>query len=275
MRSRLHAAFGSLRYLAVSCMLAVSIAPAGSAQAFDWAQQAPVAGTGNERTDGDAVGEPVGELDPGAPIVDRDFGVSTRSAGLDRQVEMYQWRLHRGEYQRVWNAARIDSSDFDDAHRNPPFLLDNRRWWSDDARLDGRPVDQEVLQALGEWRVFRPGFSRLPLNMAATFQPEGDGLGSAENPLQPQIGDLRIRWRELVLPPLQGRVVFRDGAWRLRPSAAPGAAHAAAPAAARGAAAASRSGSSDDGTLSWWWLSLPLVLLLILALWRRSPKGKR
>jgi hypothetical protein len=33
--------------------------------------------------------------------------------------------------------------------------------------------------------------------------------------LDPQIGDLRIRWRELVLPPLQDRIVLRDGRWRL------------------------------------------------------------
>ena len=62
---------------------------------------------------------------------------------------------------------------------------------------------------------FRPGFSALPGNLAVTFQPEGDGLGSAENPLDPQVGDLRIRWRELVLPPLQDRIVMRDGRWRL------------------------------------------------------------
>lgn len=217
-------------------------------------------------------GEPIGVLDPGAPLVDRDFGVSTRSAGLDRQVEMYQWRMHEGAYQRVWNAARIDSSSFDEAHQNPPFPLDSQRWWSTDARLDSQPVAPEVLQALGEWRVFRPGFSRLPLNMAATFQPEGDGLGSAENPLQPQIGDLRIHWRELGLPPLQGRVVFRDGAWRLRPSAAPGAGSGGpVPAAARDRVAMDV--VADAGGGSWWWLSIPLLLLLWLLV-RRISKGK-
>src|SRR3546814_20074107 len=52
--------------------------------------------------------------------------------------------------------------------------------------------------------------------MSATFQPEGDGLGSAENPLAPQVGDLRITWRALVLPPLAERLVLRDGQWTLR-----------------------------------------------------------
>ena len=86
--------------------------------------------------------------------------------------------------------------------------------------LDDRPLDPEVVARLGEWREFRPSFSTLPGNLAATFQPEGDGLGSAENPLDPQVGDLRIHWRELVLPPLQGRVVLERGTWRLAPAPA-------------------------------------------------------
>ena len=110
---------------------------------------------------------------------------------------------------------------FAPGHANPPKLpLDNRRWWSDDATLEGKPIDLAVLQTLGQWRVFRPNFSRLPANLAASFQPEGDGLGSAENPLDPQIGDLRITWRELSLPPLEGKVELRGDRWVLSPEAA-------------------------------------------------------
>lgn len=171
-------------------------------------------------------GEPLGEPRPGKSLSDRDFGVSTRQFGLDRRVEMYQWRRDfavaaQGEgYQRVWNAAPIDSAGFGAGHVNPPRLpLENKRWWSQSATLDGKPLGDEVLRAVGEWRVFRPNFSRLPANLAATFQPEGDGLGSSENPLDPQIGDLRVTWRELRLPPLEGKLVLRDGVWHLRPEA--------------------------------------------------------
>ena len=171
-------------------------------------------------------GEPLGEPRPGKSLSDRDFGVSTRQFGLDRRVEMYQWRRDfavaaQGEgYQRVWNAAPIDSAGFGAGHVNPPRLpLENKRWWSQSATLDGKPLGDEVLRAVGEWRVFRPNFSRLPANLAATFQPEGDGLGSSENPLDPQIGDLRVTWRELRLPPLDGKLVWRDGVWHLRPEA--------------------------------------------------------
>jgi hypothetical protein len=167
--------------------------------------------------------EPVDDPQPGEALRDRDFGVVSRQFGLDRQVEMYQWRADGDGYARVWNSAPIDSSGFAPGHENPTKIpLDSRRWWSDSATLDGQPLDLAVLQVLGEWHVFRPSFSRLPANLAASFQPEGDGLGSAENPLDPQIGDLRVRWRELRLPPLAGRVEWRGGGWRLRPDAMQG-----------------------------------------------------
>ncbi|GAB3090628.1 TMEM43 family protein [Lysobacter terrae] len=163
-----------------------------------------------------AQGEPEGFPDPGPMLVDPDFKVSTRQFGLDRRVEMYQWRVAEGKFERVWHEALIDSTGLDAAHANPPKLpLDNRRWWAEQPTLDGKPLDPAVLRSLGEWRELRPGFSRLPANLAASFQPEGEGLGSAENPLEPQIGDLRITWRELVLPPLTGKIALRDGVWQL------------------------------------------------------------
>lgn len=163
-----------------------------------------------------AQGEPEEFPEPGAVLVDPDFKVGTRQFGLDRRVEMYQWRAGDRGYERVWHGAAIDSSGFAEGHVNPPKLqLDNRIWWAEKPTLDGRPLDPSVLRSLGEWRVLRPNFSRLPANLAASFQPEGEGLGSAENPLDPQIGDLRVSWRELVLPPLAGKVVLREGVWRL------------------------------------------------------------
>jgi len=171
-----------------------------------------------------APSEPQGVAKPGGALRDRDFGVSTRQFGLDRRVEMYQWRGSAADYQRVWNSALIDSSRFAPGHENPPSLpLQSRRWWARGPGRDGRPFDGQVLHRLGTWRRFRPDFARLPANLAASFQPEGDGLSTSDNPLAPQIGDLRVSWRELVLPPLAGKVELRDGVWRLtaRAAAAP------------------------------------------------------
>ena len=166
--------------------------------------------------------QPVPQGEPVAAnrLRDAEFGVSTRQFGLQRRVEMLQWRRQGAGYARAWTSEPVDSSGFDARHVNPgAFPIETRYWIAGEVTLDGRPVDEDVLKALGVWRGFRPGFSALPGNLSATFQPEGDGLGSAENPLAPQIGDLRITWHELTLPPLAGRVALRDGVWLLKPGA--------------------------------------------------------
>ncbi|MEO6171199.1 MAG: hypothetical protein ABIO84_09735 [Lysobacter sp.] len=164
-----------------------------------------------------AVVSPQGEPVAAKPIEDSEFGVRTSRFGLDRQVEMYQWqRDDRGGYRQVWKPALVDSSDYAADYANPTEIpLASRIWWASSVTLDGKPVALPVLKALGRWQEFRPAFTRLPANLAATFQPEGDGLGSAINPLDPRIGDLRIHWRALHLPPLIGKVELRDGTWQL------------------------------------------------------------
>ena len=204
---------------------------------------------------------PLGPPTTDQPLRDPEFGVRTRHVGLEREVRMYQWQRAGQGYARVWSAQAIDSGAFAPGHDNPPFPLRGARWLPAAVRVDGKLLAPDVLAKLGRWREFRPGFSALPGNLAATFQPQGDGLGSAENPLAPRIGDLRINWRERVLPPLRGRVVLRDDRWRLAPEAA---------------APASPDPSGDADPVSrqqhfWvfgagWWLAAGIVLLLLAAL---------
>ena len=204
--------------------------------------------------------------DPSAPpqaegkLRDPDFGVRSGHFGLERQVEMFQWREDGDAYDRAWNDAPVDSAAFPPGHDNPPFPLQSQRWEASAVTVDGVALDPEVVQGLGRWREFRPAFSALPGNLAATFQPQGDGLGSAMNPLAPEVGDLRIHWRELVLPPLAERIELRDGRWRLRPGESadgvPG-------------LAAEATGSQDEHARWWWWLAVVPAVLVLAALRRR------
>jgi len=206
-----------------------------------------------------------------AVLRDRDFGVSSEGFGLDRRVEMYQWVQSDGSFQEVWNEALIDASSFPPEYRNPDRLpIEGKRWWADSATLDGKPLDREVLYALGRWEAFRPDFSRLPANLAASFQPEGDGLGSSDDPAAPQVGDLRIRWRRLVLPTLAGRVVLRDGRWQLTPQAA---AQPIAP----DDPAVDVSGTDEVFAQRWWpWLvAATFAILLGFVLFRRAWYRRR
>ncbi len=215
------------RWLAALVLVTVTVGVAGAADV--------------PRTVG-ASTSPQGEPVAANPIEDAEFGVQTSRFGLDRQVEMYQWqRDGPGAYRQVWKPALVDSSGFPAEYANPTEIpLASRIWWASAVTLDGKPVALPVLKALGRWQEFRPAFTRLPANLAATFQPEGDGLGSAINPLDPRIGDLRIHWRALHLPPLIGKVELRDGTWQLSaptrvasvPAQAQGQAQRAPPAAA-------------------------------------------
>jgi hypothetical protein len=223
--------------------------------------------TGAAFAQADAGEEPMDPPQPGEALRDRDFGVVSHRFGLDRQVEMFQWRADASGYTQVWNAAPIDSSHFAPGHENPARMpLGSRRWLAQGATLDGSPIDPAVLQTLGQWRGFRPNFSRLPANLAASFQPEGDGLGSAENPLEPRVGDLRIFWRELHLPPLQDKVELRNGRWQLTAGAA-----AEALSAARASTVVEL--PDDEGRkLLPWLLGGAVAVVALGLLWRRRRR---
>lgn len=209
---------------------------------------------------------PMGAPQPDKTLRDPEFGVVARHLGLERQVTMLQWQAAGAGYTQVWSPVAIDSSRFPPGRQNPGALpLQGRRWLARTVTVDGKPLDHEVLRTLGEWRDFRPSFSALPGNLAATFQPEGMGLGSAENPLQPAIGDLRIRWRDLTLPPLDGLVELRDGRWQLVPTVRvdrpPTTDPDAAPQSVRGSA--------------WgWWLAGIAVMLAVLVVVARHRRRR-
>jgi len=188
------------------------------AMGFAFACLLPAAGTVRAQ---EAAPDPASPPQPVATVRDPDFGVSARHFGLERDVEMFQWQRNGDAYGRAWSAEALDSSGFAPGHDNPPFPLHGHRWIADEVRVDGVPLDPAVLPALGEWVPFRPSFSALPGNLAATFQPQGDGLGTAEDPMDPQVGDLRIHWRELRLPPLSERIVLDAGRWQLKAVPAP------------------------------------------------------
>ena len=212
---------------------------------------------------------------------DVEFGVAVRAPGLERRVEMLQWTRTPQGYVRAWSDEPIDATGFAPGHANPvEWPLPGRRWLAATLRFEGRPVDPGVVAALGEWRELRPSFTALPGNMAATFQPEGDGLGSADNPLDPQVGDLRIRWRQLVLPPLQGRVVLRDGRWTMAPAPAvdpPDGGNALArtppsPTAIVAPAPAARTAGAPRARWPWWLGGGAALLVVVLALRRRRSR---
>lgn len=211
---------------------------------------------------------PEGEPRADRALRDPDFGVESSAFGLERRVEMYQWRRDVGGYSKVWNSAPIDSSTFEPAHRNPSRLpIRNRQWWVGGVTLDGHPLPLPVVRLLGQWTPLRPGFSSLPGRFTRRFQPEGDGLGSSYNPLAPRIGDVRITWHAFVLPPLAGKVELRDGAWALTPRTA------AAPPAARPAVDIAAAADSLMRRFRPWIIGVAIVALVGVWFFARAVTG--
>lgn len=202
----------------------------------------PVAAAGAQEA---APPDPEAPPQPAATVRDPDFGVAARHFGLQREVEMFQWERHGDAYGLAWSAQPLDSSGYAPGHDNPPFPLRGRQWVAAEVLVDGAPLDPRVLEALGAWTPFRPSFNALPGNLAATFQPQGDGLGTAEDPMDPQVGDLRIRWRELRLPPLGDRIVLENGRWRLKRAVA-------VPSAGAGAGVRAQAEVREDASPRWW-----------------------
>ncbi|MBS7456177.1 TMEM43 family protein [Coralloluteibacterium stylophorae] len=195
---------------------------------------------------------------------DPDFGVRSSGLALERQVEMYQWHQDDGRYVGTWSGEAIDSSGFDAAHRNPEMPVPPARWAAGAMTLDGHPIDPALLDS--EWRPLLPDLDALHPNMAATFQPDASGLTTAADPAQPEVGDLRLRWRERV-PATPAGIVLVDGRWQRVAAADDG--RAAADPAATDAAAVQE--ANAPSRLGYWIIAaiLGVALVVVVSVARR------
>lgn len=148
-----------------------------------------------------AVGAPVVKV----PARDAQFGVTADAPALMRKVEMFQWNETRfgGKpgYELDWFDHPIDSSIFGDAaaHPNPgAFPIGAARFDSPDVRVAGFRLDSALIDMIPGAEPYAPDLSRQPPNMAATFTEHDGALVSSAGGTRPQVGDLRISWKQVV-----------------------------------------------------------------------------
>ncbi len=163
---------------------------------------------------------PQGQIESAVAVNDPVFHVGAKALGLERSVEMLQWRKvdvpAPPHYEQAWTAGRTDSSAFDAAHMNTGDLpFNGERWWTTDPKLDGHPVSADVLGALDSWTPLKPDLSQLPTNLAVSFQPDGDWLSTSQDPAHPDIGDVRVRWRVIAHASAPTGAALVDGRWEL------------------------------------------------------------
>lgn len=156
-----------------------------------------------------AVGAPV----LAHPATDAQFGVAVDAPVLLRKVEMFQWKQMTGAqagYEQDWYDHPIDSTRFakPDGHANPTqWPLASQRF-SADMTVAGFRLSPAIAAMIPGQEPFKPDFSRLPPNMQASFQAQGDALVTSSNPAHPQIGDLRVSWMQVA--PAQLSILARD-----------------------------------------------------------------
>jgi hypothetical protein len=218
---------------------------------------------------------PQGQIESAATVTDPDFGVHAQVLGLERNVEMLQWRKLDStaptHYEQAWVAGRVDATGFDDTHRNPGDIpFNGERWWSADPKLDGQPVSADVLAVLNAWEPLKPDLSQLPTNLAVSFQPDGDWLSTSQDPKHPAIGDVRVRWRLIERATAPMGTVLIAGRWELP---------AASASAVTTTAAIAQPPSPSGGLGAWmqrafgdylmWLIVAGFALGLALLIWKR------
>ncbi len=220
---------------------------------------------------------PQGRIESAVAVADPMFHVRAKVLGLERGVEMLQWRKidfpAPPHYEQAWAAERVDASGFDAAHRNPDDLpFNGERWWSADPKLDGHPVSANVLGALDAWTPLKPDLSQLPTNLAVSFQPDGEWLSTSQDPAHPAIGDVRVHWRTIEHASAPIGTVLIAGRWELPASVA--AAVTSVVAQSQPATVASPSGMHGwlqrmFGDHLTWLIVVGLALALLLLVWKR------
>lgn len=158
-----------------------------------------------------------GKVTPQGVPSDPDFAISADGAvALTRDVEMYQWveksesrsetKLGGGEetvttytYSREWKSGRTDSSDFrqPDGHENPELVVDSQSFRVDQATVGAFTVSGEDVAGLGAGTDLKLGdedVARAEDALSLPVRLERGGFYVGENPSQPRIGDLRIRF---------------------------------------------------------------------------------
>ncbi len=255
-------------------LLALMLFAALSAQAQ---VPAPASAAATSATPSSAPQTPQGQIESSIAVADPVFHVHKNALGLERGVEMLQWRKidlpAPPHYESAWTAERIDSSGFDAAHRNTGDLpFNGERWWTSDPKLDGHPVSPDVLAALDAWTPLKPDLSQLPTNLAVSFQPDGAWLSTSQDPAHPAVGDVRVRWRVIEHAPAPMGAALVAGRWELPVKAVT----AASPAVAASEATSPASGSATQAWLQrilgdplTWIAVAGIVFALLLLFWKR------
>lgn len=154
-----------------------------------------------------------GEAFSDEAIIDPAFGISSKSLGLKRNVEMYQWKqtiekpYDPYEYVKIWSMDEITSSYFKDAtnHSNPQMTWQSETFMASKINLGAFQLPPNLIRLTNKFTDFESmelnkqiidlGTNKSIRNMKVL--PGMIYIG--DDPDLPKIGDYRI-WFEQAVP---------------------------------------------------------------------------
>ena len=147
------------------------------------------------------------DLTESPELKDDKFGITIKSAKLERYVEMYQWEEHcttndnnvrKCHYEKVWEDRAINSSNFDKPdHNNPEEMpYENTTYVADNAKLGKFTIPTELLNNLSTNKTKNEDELKTEYNKSVeNLKISGKYLTNAEDIEKPEIGNIRISFK--------------------------------------------------------------------------------
>ncbi|HPZ07878.1 MAG TPA: TMEM43 family protein [Candidatus Eremiobacteraeota bacterium] len=151
-------------------------------------------------------------------LTDDTFRISSsQTIKLSREVEMYQWKENEDKktekktgggttttttytYKQVWSSYIIKSDSFHESgHKNPasmPYKSESKS--AHNVTLGAFTLSSSLIERISQFEVFPLNDStmaKLPVNLQKQIKLNGNEYYMGTNPSDPQIGDLKIRFK--------------------------------------------------------------------------------
>jgi hypothetical protein len=216
---------------------------------------------------------------------DPEFGVTAPGLlRLSRTAEMYQWKQDSSSrteqsiggtkttettytYQRVWSSQALNSSAYKEPenHRNPPMNVRSAVFDGGQVTLGAYRVDPSVLARVSNYSALQPQTAPPP-----DYRLSGDAFYRGQDPDQPAIGDVRVRFTAIPAQTVSVAAAQSDGTLTEFRAANGYTVVLAAPGVVS-AAALFQDARQAAGTLTWILRGVGFVVLLVGLLCLASP----
>jgi len=163
-----------------------------------------------------------GQLATREVLVDNVFHVSVSALRLVRHVSMYQWREEQVErevhedggtrrvseprYAGAWSATPIDSGDFEqeEGHENPEFPAEDQTFVATRPEVGAFAVPAQLLDEVRGLESHTPDAAAAGAVSLAGKSGRiwDDSIYVGQDPAQPHVGDLRVRFERTPFTPV-------------------------------------------------------------------------